>query len=313
MFELVFAAAFWASTIRLTAPLLLAALGGLCAERAGVVNIALEGLMTCGACAGALAAASTGNPWIGFAVAGACGAVLALGHAIVCVTLGADQIISGTAINVLALGAPAVVVHALRPEGGGTVHVPSTVGPVALPVLSDLPWVGEALFRHAPPIYAVFVLAAVLWYMLGHTAWGLRLRAVGESPEAVDLAGISVARLRYGGVVLSGIAAGLAGGLLVLTLSSQYVRDVAAGRGFMALAALVFGRWRPGGVLAACLLFGGSQALHFRLQGLDWIPAQWVQLLPYVVTLGVLLLWRGRIPPPAALGRPYRRGARGSV
>ncbi len=313
MLEIVLSAAFAASTIRLTAPLLLAALGGLCSERAGVVNIALEGLMICGACGGALAAAYWENPWLGFAVAALCGAALALVHAVASISLELDQIVSGTAINVLALGAPAVVVHALNPAGGAAVHVPVTFGPVAVPWLGTLPWAGEALFHHALPIYATFLAAALLWYALAHTAWGLRLRAVGEAPEAVDLAGVSVARLRYTGVILSGVAAGLAGGLLVLALSSQYVRDIAAGRGFMALAALVFGRWRPLGVLGACLLFGASQALHFRLQGLELIPAQWVQLLPYVVTLGVLLLWRSRTQPPAGLGRPYRRGARGSV
>ena len=308
MIEILLSAAFVASTLRLTAPLLLAALGGLCSERAGVVNIALEGLMTCGACAAALAAARWGNPWIGMGAAMLCGAVLALAHAVASVSLGMDQIISGTAINVLALGAPAVVVHALRPDGGGAVAVPVGFAPMSIPGLTRLPWVGEALFHHSLPVYVSFGAAVLLWYLLRRTVWGLRLRAVGDAPSAVDLAGVSVARLRYGGVVLSGVAAGLAGGMLVLALSSQYVRDIAAGRGFMALAALVFGRWRPVGVAGACLLFGASQALHFRLQGLDLIPAQWVQLLPYVLTVVVLLVWRGRTGPPAALGRPYRRG-----
>lgn len=312
MLEFLLSAAFAASVLRLTAPLLLTALGGLCSERAGVVNIALEGLMTCSACAAALAAALFGSAWVGMGVAAVAGLALAGGHAVATVRFKMDHIVSGTAINVLALGAPAVVIGGLRPAGGGEVASGATFAPLHVPWLSDLPWVGEALFRHALPIYVAFAAVAVVWVVLHHTPWGLRLRAVGDAPGAVDRAGVSVARLQYAGVLLSGLAAGLSGGMLVLALSSQYVRDIAAGRGFMALAALVFGRWRPVGVLAACLLFGAAQALQIRLQGLDLVPAQWVQLLPYVLTLGVLLVRPRGAGPPAALGRPYERGARGT-
>ena len=307
MLELVLTAAFTAAVLRLSAPLLLAALGGLCSERAGVVNIALEGLMTCGACAAALAAAQWGNPWIGLAVGAGSGMLLAGLHALATVTFRMDHLVSGTAINVLALGVPGMVIRGLRPGGASMVQVPEPYTPWAVPGLSRVPWVGEALFQHTPMVYITVLAAGALAFALYRTPWGLRLRAAGEAPGALDRAGVSVTRIRYSGVLLSGVAAGAAGSMLVLALGSHYVRDITAGRGFMALAALVFGRWHPAGVVGACLLFGAAQAFQMRLQGFDLVPAQWVQLLPYVLTLLILVIRPKGAAAPAALGQPYAR------
>jgi ABC-type uncharacterized transport system permease subunit len=277
-----------ASAIRLATPLLLAALGGLFSERAGVINIALEGLMLAGAFTAAAVTHYLHNPWLGMAAAIAAGAAVASVHALATLRYGADQVVSGTAINVAFLGLPALLCGALFDSTGATPPLPR----------------GELLPR--APIVLAFALVPAVAYVLYRTRFGLRLRAAGENPEAADAAGIAVMRLRYLAVALSGALAGIGGAYLSTGQSSLFTRNMTAGRGFIALAALVFGRWRPLPTMLACLLFGAAEALSIQMQGVVAIPVQFVQILPYVLTLVVLAALGGRARPPKALGLPYR-------
>jgi len=276
-----------ASAVRLATPLLLAALGGLVSERSGVVNIALEGLMLAGAFTAATVTHYLGNPWLGLAAAVAAGAAVAGVHALATIRYGADQVVSGTAINVAFLGLPALLCGALFDSTGAT------------PQLAR----GELLPR--APIVLAFALVPAAAYVLDRTRFGLRLRAAGESPEAADAAGVSVARLRTLAVVLSGALAAIGGAYLSTGQSSLFSRNMTAGRGYIALAALIFGRWRPVPTMLACLLFGAAEALSIQMQGVVAIPVQLIQIVPYVLTLVVLAGLIGRARPPAALGRPY--------
>jgi len=277
-----------ASAVRLATPLLLAALGGLFSERAGVINIALEGLMLAGAFTAATVTHFAHSPWLGMAAAIAAGAAVASVHAVATLRYGADQVVSGTAINVAFLGIPALLCVALFDSTGATPQIPR----------------GELLPR--APIVLAFGLVPVVWYVLYRTRFGLRLRAVGESPEAADAAGVPVTRLRYLAVALSGALAAVGGAYLSTGQSSLFTRNMSAGRGFIALAALVFGQWRPVPTMLACLLFGAAEALSIQMQGVVAVPVQFIQIVPYVLTIVVLAGFIGRARPPKALGRPYR-------
>ena len=293
-----------ASALRATAPLLLAALGGLFSERAGVVNIALEGIMLFGALAAAvtterlqtllLAADPRAElawvPWVGLLGGVLAGAGVAWLHAFVSIRYRADQIISGTAINLMALGIPALVLTGLYDNS-------STSRPVAerLPLWSGF----------SPLVYLAFVLVPVVWYVVFRTPFGLRLRAVGEHPEAADSVGVRVRRMRYWGVVLSGVLAGLAGAYLSIGNLNQFVAGMSGGRGFIALAALIFGKWHPFGVLGATLLFGAFEAAATLLGGSNVLPPTLVQSIPFVLTMLVLAGFIGRATPPKAIGTPY--------
>ncbi|HEY8020598.1 MAG TPA: ABC transporter permease [Thermoanaerobaculia bacterium] len=277
-----------ASAVRLATPLLLAALGGLFSERSGVINIALEGLMLAGAFTAATVTHFSHSPWLGMAAAVAAGAAVALVHAVATLRYGADQVVSGMAINVAFLGIPALLCGALFDSTGATPQIPR----------------GELLPR--APIVLAFGLVPVVWYVLYRTRFGLRLRAVGESPEAADAAGVPVTRLRYLAVVLSGALAAIGGAYLSTGQSSLFTRNMSAGRGYIALAALVFGQWRPVPTMLACLLFGAAEALSIQMQGVVAVPVQFIQIVPYVLTIVVLAGFIGRARPPKALGRPYR-------
>jgi simple sugar transport system permease protein len=277
-----------ASAVRLATPLLLAALGGLFSERSGVINIALEGLMLTGAFTAATVTHFSHSPWLGMAAAVAAGAAVALVHAVATLRYGADQVVSGMAINVAFLGIPALLCGALFDSTGATPQIPR----------------GELLPR--APIVLAFGLVPVVWYVLYRTRFGLRLRAVGESPEAADAAGVPVTRLRYLAVVLSGALAAVGGAYLSTGQSSLFTRNMSAGRGYIALAALVFGQWRPVPTMLACLLFGAAEALSIQMQGVVAVPVQFIQIVPYVLTIVVLAGFIGRARPPKALGRPYR-------
>ncbi|HXO21217.1 MAG TPA: ABC transporter permease [Thermoanaerobaculia bacterium] len=279
-----------ASTVRLATPLLLAALGGLFSERAGVINIALEGLMLAGAFTAATVTYFTGNPWIGLGAAILAGAAVALVHAAACIRYRADQVVSGMAINILFLGLPALLCGALFDTTGGTPQLPRSE---LLPTF---------------PILLAFALVPITAYVLDRTRFGLRLRAVGENPEAADTAGIHVALVRTVAVVLSGALAAVGGAYLSTGQSSLFARNMTAGRGFIALAALIFGKWRPVPTMLACLLFGGAEALSIQMQGVAAIPVQLVQILPYVLTIVVLAGFIGRARAPRALGKPYEKG-----
>jgi simple sugar transport system permease protein len=278
------------STIRLATPLLLAALGGLFSERSGVINIALEGLLLAGAFTGATVTYYAGNPWIGLIAAVIAGILIALIHAIACIEFDADQVVSGTAINILMLGGPTLVSGALFQTTGSTPQLPRS-----------------ELLPNAP-IAIAFGLVPVAWYVLYRTPFGLRLRAVGENPEAADTAGINVARLRYISVLVSGALAAIGGAYLAIGQSSLFTRNMSAGRGFIALAALIFGKWRPVQTMLACLLFGFAEATSLQMQGvIPHIRVEYIQIIPYVLTMVVLAGFIGMSRAPRALGLPYTK------
>lgn len=294
-----------ASTVRNTVPLAFAALGGLFSERSGVVNIGLEGMMLIAAFAGVVGANASGSAVVGLGTALAAGLLFGLIHAVMTVTFEADQIISGTAINLLALGGTGFLMVEVFGSGGTSPRVPG-FGSVAIPGLSELPIVGAAFFDQSLLVYLLYLLVPLTWYALYRTSFGLRLRATGEVPEAVDTAGISVTRMRYLGVGLSGVLAALGGVYLSMSLLSAFSENMTVGRGFIALAALIFGRWNPLGAAGAALLFGFAQALVIRSTQ-NAVPAELVQSFPYLLTIVALAGFGGRAIAPAASGKPYRK------
>jgi len=283
------------STIRLATPLILAALGGLFSERSGVINIALEGLMLAGAFTAAAMTYATGSPWAGLAAAIGAGVLIALVHAVACIRYRADQVVVGTAINILMIGLPGFLSGAFFLSSGSTPQIPI-----------------EHLVPLAPIVMA-FAFVPITWYVLYRTPFGLRLRAVGENPEAADAAGLNVAKIRYSGVLLSGALAALGGAYLSIGQSSLFTRNMTSGRGFIALAALIFGKWRPVQTLLACLFFGFTEAITIQVQGVvklpsgDPLPVQFIQMVPYVLTMIVLAGFIGHSRPPRALGQPYEK------
>ena len=294
-----------ASTIRNATPLVFAALGGLFSERSGVVNIALEGLMLIAAFAGVVGAWLSGSALVGLLFALGAGLLFALIHALMCVTFEADQIISGTAINLLALGGTGFVMVLIF-GGGGTSPRVSGFKEVAIPLLSDIPLIGPALFDQSLLVYLMYILVPVTYFVIYRTPFGLRIRATGEVPEAVDTAGVSVARMRYYGVALSGLLAALGGVYLSMGILSAFSENMTTGRGFIALAALIFGRWNPIGAAGAALLFGFGLAVTFQVPQ-EAIPLEFIQMLPYILTIVVLAGFGGRAIAPAAVGKPYRK------
>jgi simple sugar transport system permease protein len=295
------------AALRLAAPLLIAALGELVVERAGVVNIGIEGTMLTGAFAGFAVAAATGSPWAGVAAATLAGAGVGVLFAAFAVARGTDQIVVGMAVNLLALGATGLAARALY---GGAPPTAPTVPIPSLPALADLPLLGPVLLRQTPFVPASLLLALAVGLGLARTRAGLRLRAVGESARAADSEGVSVVRARFLAVVFGAALAGLAGSALSLAQSDTFSEGMTAGRGFIALAVVIFGGWRAGGAVLAALFFGGAIALQFRLQARGaGIPYPVFLMLPYLVTLLVLAVAAGRARAPADLGRPYHREA----
>ncbi len=308
MFRDIFNYTLIASTIRLSTPLILAALGGLFSERSGVINIALEGMMLAGAFTAATVTVYAHNPWIGLLAAMIAGLMVAALHAVATINYRADQVVSGTAINVLFLGVPALLSGALFDSTGATPQLPrdQTLPDVSLFDPQNSPMLAS-IFNQKPLVYFAFILAAVTAYVIYRTRFGLRLRAVGENPEAADTAGVSVNRMRYAGVLISGALAALGGAYLSIGKNSLFTRNMTAGRGFIALAALIFGRWDPVGALLACLFFGLAEAVAIRMQGTVNIPNQFIQMIPYVLTIVVLAGLIRRATPPKALGVAYAK------
>ena len=281
--------AFLLSALRLATPLLLAALGGLYSERSGVINIALEALLLAGAFTAATVTHYTGNPWLGLLAAIVAGVLVSLVHGVVCIRFRADQVVTGTALNIVFLGLPQLLAGALFASTGATPQLPKDQ---LLPL---------------PPMVLAFALVPLSWYVLDRTRFGLRVRAVGENPEAADTAGVDVGRVRYLGVMLSGALAAIGGAYLSIGQASLFTRNMSAGRGFIALAALIFGNWRPVPTMLACLLFGAAEALSIQMQGVSRVPVQFIQMIPYVLTLVVLAGFIGKSRPPRALGIPYEK------
>jgi len=294
MRELFTIALVW-STVRLSTPLILAALGGMFSERSGVINIALEGMMLSGAFTAAAVTYAVGSPIVGLIAGMGAGLVIASLHALACIRFKADQVVTGAAINILMIGMPAFLSGAFFLSSGATPQIPKE---------HLIPWT---------PIVIAFALVPLSWYVLYRTPFGLRLRSVGENPEAADAAGVSVARMRYAGVLLSGMLAGIGGAYLSIGQSSLFTRNMTSGRGFIALAALIFGKWRPVQTMLACLLFGFTEAVSIQMQGVvklpsgEDIPVQFIQMVPYLLTIIVLAGFIGMARPPRGLGIPYEK------
>ena len=308
-----------ASAIRLAVPLILACLAGLWSERSGVVDIGLEGKMLTGAFAAAVFATATGSAWIGLLAGVTASIVVSLIHGYASIDQRANQIVSGTAINMVCDGMTALIGNAIWSQGGRTPQLPDDAlfQPIALPFVEEIgavPVIGT-LYRnlisgHDVVTYFAFVCVPLTYWALYSTRFGLRLRAVGENPAAVDTAGISVRALRYSAVMICGVLVGLSGVYLSIAQAAYFQPHMSAGKGFIALAALVFAKWRPWPALATCLLFGFLDALSIRLQGvvipgLGPVPVQAIQALPYVLTVILLAGFIGKAIPPKASGVPY--------
>ena len=312
------------SAIRLAVPLLFACLAGLYSERSGIFDIGLEGKMLGAAFAAGATAAVTESAWIGLLAAIAVSVALALLHGFACITHRGNQIVSGLAINILAAGLTALLGATWFHQGGQTPQLVDTARfrELVLPLAdwaSTLPAVGriyaELVSGHNVLVYLAFLAVPLTWWVLYRTRFGLRLRAVGENPAAVDTAGISVTWLRYRAVICCGLLCGFAGAYLSLAQSAGFIRDMTAGKGFIALAALIFAKWRPVQALGACFLFGLLDAMAIRLQGvpvpgIGIVPVQFMQAVPYVLTVILLAGFVGRAVPPKAGGVPYVKEGR---
>ena len=305
--------ALLASTLRVATPLLLCALAGLLSERAGVIDIGLEGKMLFAAFAAGAAGAALASSAAALALACAAAVLLSWLHGLACVSHRGDQVVSGVAINLIAAGLTVVLGVAWFAQGGQTPPVGDAVRlqplwPQAGAALG--PVLGDGLLGHGALVYLALAMVPAVWWLLYRTRFGLRLRAVGEKAQMVDAAGVSVPRLRYAALTLNGLLCGLAGSYLVLAQNASFVPHMTAGRGFMALAAMIFGKWHPVGAFWACLLFGFLDALAIRLQGvrlpaIGEVPVPAIQALPYVLTVVLLAGFFGRSHAPAELGKAY--------
>lgn len=305
--ELAALVAFLEASVRLGVPLALAALGETVSERSGVINIGLEGSMIAGALGGALGALALDSAAAGVLVGAAAGAAVALVFAVFVVGLNADQIITGAAVTLAGLGFTAVVYEARFGATGTALSLPTLPG-LRIPALADVPLLGPALFDQAATAYLAYLLAPALWWFLFRTGWGLELRAVGEEPAAAEAAGVRVGWTRLWATVFGGLLAGVAGAHLSLVHTGTFAEGMSAGKGFIAIAVVVLGRWNPPLVLLAALFFGAASALQFLMQtlGLD-VPYQLFLAFPYVLTLAALAGWVGRSRAPAALALPWPR------
>ncbi|MDH2436434.1 ABC transporter permease [Pokkaliibacter sp. MBI-7] len=309
------------ATVRVSAPLILAALAGLFSERSGVVDISLEGKMLAGAFTAACVAYLANSAWMGLAAAIVVSWSLAMLHGFACITHRGNQVVSGVAINILVAGLSIVLGLVWFHQGGQTPNLPNTARftEIVLPgaeAVKNVPVLGELYYElisgHNILVYIAFAAVPVVWWIVYRSRFGLRLRAVGENPKAVDTAGISVAWLRYRALMLNGVLCGMAGAYISTAQNAQFVRDMTAGQGYMALAALIFGKWRPVPVMFACLLFGFLDAVAVRLQGVEVpgigvVPVQLIESLPYILTVVLLAGFIGKAIAPKAIGEPYTK------
>jgi len=308
-----------ASTLRVSVPLILAALAGLFSERSGVVDVGLEGKMLAAAFAAGAIAAVADDPWLGLLAGIAVATVFGALHGLACITYRGNQVVAGMAINILVAGLTVVLGRAWFEEGGQTPQLPpeARFADIAFPgaaAIHDIPIVGplysELIGNHNILVYIAYLIVPAAWWVLYRTRFGLRLRAVGENPAAVDTAGISVTMRRYQAVLIAGALCGVAGAYMSTAQTSAFLPNMTAGKGFIALAALIFGKWRPFSTMFACMLFGLLDALADRLQGVQIegvgeIPVQFIQALPFVLTVVLLAGFIGRAIPPKADGVPY--------
>ncbi|WP_095589533.1 ABC transporter permease [Actibacterium ureilyticum] len=306
------------STVRLATPLLLACLAGLFSERSGIFDIGLEGKMLAAAFLSAAVAAVTGSVWWGLLAGIGASMFLSVIHGLASITFRGNQLISGVAINFLAAGLTVVIAQDWFDQGGRTPSLggDARFGPITLPLadtLRDVPVFGpiyhDLISGHTLLVYFALAMVPLTWWLLYRTRFGLRLRAVGENPAAVDTAGVSVIGLRFAAVAICGVLCGIAGAYLATALQAGFVKDMTAGRGYIALAALIFAKWRPWYALSATLLFGFLQAVALRYQNIDLggfvVPVQFMDALPYILTVIILAGFVGKAIPPRAGGEPY--------
>lgn len=307
------------ATLRVSTPLILAAMAGLFSERSGIVDISLEGKMLASAFAAGAIAAVTGSAWLALLVGILVGIALALVHGFACITHRGNQVVSGLAINILASGLTVVLGIAWFAQGGQTpslgsearfmpVELPMADSALVIPVIG--PFYRDVISGHNLLVYVAWLVVLGTWWVVYRTRFGLRLRAVGENPLAVDTAGLSVSGIRYGSVAICGALSGIAGAYLSTAQNASFVKDMTAGQGYIALAALIFGKWRPLPAMLACLMFGFLDAVAIRLQGvvlpvIGEVPVQAIQALPYVLTVVLLAGFIGRATAPKAVGIPF--------
>lgn len=308
-----------AATIRMATPLIFCAMAGIFSERSGVIDVGLEGKMLAAAFAAAVAAAETGSPFIALGAAILVAVLLSLVHGYACITHRGDQVVSGVAINIVAAGLTVVLGHAWFGRGGNTPDLTpdQRLMPIKLPgadALLGVPIIGPIYFHilsgHSVLTYLAIAIVPLVWFVLYRTRFGLRLRAAGEAPAVVDTAGIPVLRLRYMAVMIAGALCGIAGTFLSISMNATFQKEMTAGRGFIALAAMIFGKWRPWPAFFACLLFGFLDAIAIRLQGvaipgIGQVPVPLIQALPYLFTVVLLAGFIGKAVAPKALGYPY--------
>ena len=289
-------------------PLILGALSGLLCERSGVINIAIEGQFLVAAFFGAMVGSATGNLWLGLIAGAIAGGVIGLILAVFTITYKADQIIVGVVLDAFALGLTTFFLLSILVPNQTKLNSPSVFGPIPIPLLDKIPIVGPLLFNQNIMVYLTVIILIAVQVALFQTRWGLRVRAVGEHPRAAETVGIKVLRVRYRNVILGGLVAGIGGASFTIGSTGQFAHNMTAGLGYIALAAMIFGRWRPFGALGAALLFGFSDALQFTLSVLNVpIPSAFLSMFPYLATILAVAGLVGRVMPPAADGQPYSR------
>ena len=309
IFPLLLTSSLWQTTLLLAVLLLLPALGGVISERSGVVNIAMEGMMLTGAFFAVWADLNWHNAWLAALVAVIAGGLMALIHGVVSIRFRADQIVSGIAINIFAAGLTVYLVRTIYGlQDVGHVGQSELLPNWNVPVLSTIPFLGKVLFQQNVIVYVALILLVLVEIVLFRTQLGLRIRAVGEHPQAADTAGLNVYLIRYGAVVTSGLLSGLAGALLAIGVSNTFVPNMTDGRGYIALAAMIFGKWTPRGAFVACLIFGLGEAIYANNSTIH-VSQYLLSMLPYLLTLIVLAGVVGRSTPPAADGVPYAAGS----
>jgi general nucleoside transport system permease protein len=307
MFDTLFFSTVIAAAFRIATPILFAALGEAVAERAGMLNIGIEGMMAVGALSGFLGAYWSGQLWIGFATAFAGGMVAGLAFGYITIERGADHVVTGIVANIFCFG---LANFTYRTLFAGKKDIPqiSTMRPFRVPWLSDMDFFGRAFFSHLPIVWVAIALIPIIWFLLTRTKWGLNVRAVGENPAAAETAGIDVWRVRFSAIAVGGGMAALGGATLSIAQLGAYLDNMTAGRGFIALAVVVFGGWQPARIAGACLLFGGAEALQLRLQAIGVpVPSALLIAVPYLLTIVVIAAFAGTAAYPAAMNQVYRR------
>jgi len=288
-------------------PLILGGIGALFSERAGILNLGVEGMMLIGAFVAAITSYYTGNPWLGVLGGAAAGALIGLLHAFMCIKVKANQTVIGTGINIMAMGVPPLILQTLYGNPGSTPSVPP-LGSVSIPIIKDIPVIGKIIGTHNPLTYLALLLVPITTYFLYRMKTGLRIRAVGEHPLAADTLGVNVFGIKYGCVVFSGILSGIAGAYLSLSQVAMFVKGMTNGRGFMAMAAMIFGNWTPVGVFKGSMLFGFADSLQMQIQVAGWpIPTDFLLSLPYILTIITLAGFVGKAVGPKSVGKPYTK------